>query len=91
MKGVSPGGGGRLLLQIKFSLVGWGQKWSMVMCCNKKKDLLFLWRPLGADQVVAAAANNWSTGNQPQHKLFPSYYTNSTSKLLRQQPISDDM
>ena len=38
------------------------------MCCNKK-DLLFV-RPLGADEAVAAVTNNWSTGNQPQHKLF---------------------
>ena len=48
------------------------------MCCNKK-DLLFV-RPLGADEAVAAATNNWSTGNQPQHKLFsPSPQPNRTA------------
>ena len=40
-----------------------------ILMGSNKKYLLFV-RPLGADEVVAAAANNWSTGNQPQHKLF---------------------
>ena len=40
-----------------------------ILMGSNKKYLLFV-RPLGADEVVAAGANNWSTGNQPQHKLF---------------------